>query len=1118
MTIASAIQTHQRLFTDRYIEKKAPAINLPSIPDFDKKLGLLKDWQDGLRSQRIIKAKEEQLQSDFLNHFFGEILGYAYSQSLPRWNLEKEHKSALNSTKVDGALGFFEMVNGKPKGDVRVVIELKDARSDLDKPQNRLNDKRTPVQQAFDYANSSGGNCRWVIVSNFVEIRLYHHTDRTRYEQFVILRLTEEAELKRFFTLLQRQNLMQESGDSLVDKLFLDRQMQEAEISKQFYNDYKKARVDLFHHLREQNPTIDPLVILSKTQKLLDRVTFVWFCEDFQLIPAFTLRKMLQAVKDDQFNPSETKIYDRIRGLFDAINRGRPEAKINKFNGGLFAEDPMLDSLHVKDSTLEHIIELEKYDFASDLNVNILGHIFEQSISDIEELRASITQEAYDEKKGKRKKEGVFYTPEYITRYIVGQAVGGWLDERKQELGFERLPELAQADYESIKLDKKGLQANKAIQQHVAAWEAYRERLRQIRVLDPACGSGAFLNQVFDYLYREGQKVNEELARLKLGQSEIFDLDKHILSNNIYGVDLNPESVDITKLSLWLKTANRDKELTSLDEHILCGNSLIDDPAYAGERAFDWGKAFIGASPSYGDAPAGLTFDVVVGNPPYVRQELLTPFKPYFQKKFEIFAGTADLYVYFFEQGIKLLHNQGKLGFICSNKFMKANYGKALRQFLTHKTKLEQIIDFGELPVFEDASTFPAIYILEKNQNSFHTKLETRAAKTQRFTYVPIKHLDFPSLEQEVQDTAYILDESSVQDENWSLSQQGEGSILEKMKQCGIPFDKYVQGKFYRGILTGLNEAFIIDLSTRDRLIAEDPRSEEVIKPFIKGDDVRKYQINFKDLHLILIPNGWTSKHLSQDEDPWACFNKHLPAVANYLKPFEAPAMKRCDKGQYWWELRPCDYYADFEKPKIMYPEMAMESRFTLDVNGYFSNNKAFIIPCHDFYLLGVLNSKLCWLFLKRLCSVLGDADQGGRLELRSIYLKQLPIAPATPDQQSALAQQAELMLTLTTDLQTSLKQSLDFIQTEYAIPKLTQKLEKFYTLDWKDFVKELEKQKVKLDIEQKEELMGWFNSKKLKLQQMQANIAQLDRAIDQAVYGLYGLTEDEIKLVESQS
>ncbi|MCI0470912.1 MAG: N-6 DNA methylase, partial [Candidatus Aminicenantes bacterium] len=347
----------------------------------------------------------------------------------------------------------------------------------------------------------------------------------------------------------------------------------------------------------------------------------------------------------------------------------------SKFDGGLFAKDHELDSLTIKDSILLKLIDFSDFDFASDLNVNILGHIFEQSLSDIEEIKAQIGngRHLYDDEKaeirknGKRKKEGIFYTPEYVTRYIVKEAIGGWLDDRKRELGFYNLPELTPGDINSIKWvrrkNKKDgkmyeiLEYNHTIEHHMAFWEAYKERLRNIKVLDPACGSGAFLNQAFDYLYAEGQKVNEEISRFRLGQREIFELDRHILTNNLFGVDLNTESVEITKLSLWLKTARKDKELTALDGNIKCGNSLIDDASVAGERAFDWVANFPRLFTGTGYDGSG--FDVVIGNPPYVfsREKIKEAEKNYYSRKYSTAQYQVNTYILFIERALELLKN-----------------------------------------------------------------------------------------------------------------------------------------------------------------------------------------------------------------------------------------------------------------------------------------------------------------------------------------------------------------------------------------------------------------------------------------------------------------------------
>ncbi len=587
---------HTPLFSPKSLQQ-----HLASLPEPPENALLrAQEWKRMIDNRSILAAKETELDGQFLAHFFRDMLGFSDNRASGAWTLTKNQTSHADSSVPDGVLGFFAMQGSESVSRVYAVIELKDATHDLDKPQKRQNDKRTPVEQAFSYAPKAGGSCKWVIVSNYLELRLYHHSDQSKYERFELSRLTESHELRRLLFLMHRDNLLplsesstENETSSRTEELFAARVKEEDRITKEFYAEYKQARNDLFKHLCAANPSAPELLVLNKTQKLLDRVVFICFVEDKEIIPRRTFRRLLKDVKRDKFNRSDTKIWDRVRGLFVAINEGYPEEHINKFNGGLFADDAELDALVIKDSVLEHIIALEKYDFDSDLNVNILGHIFEQSITDIEELKAQIAGAAHDASKGKRKKDGIFYTPEYITRYIVQETVGGYLEERKAECGFDALPDITDADWQSIKRDKRNvLTYNKTIERHIAAWTAYREKLAAVKVCDPACGSGAFLNQVFDFLYADGQRVNAELARLQLGQTTTGDLQKDILQNNLYGVDVNPESVEITRLSLWLKTADRSKELTTLDHTIRCGNSLVDDPNVAGEAAFDWSAAF----------------------------------------------------------------------------------------------------------------------------------------------------------------------------------------------------------------------------------------------------------------------------------------------------------------------------------------------------------------------------------------------------------------------------------------------------------------------------------------------------------------------------------------------
>ncbi len=688
---------HTPLFSPKSLQQ-----HLESLPEPPESALLrAQEWKRMIDNRSVLAAKETELDGQFLAHFFRDILGFSDNRATGAWTLTKNQTSHADSSVPDGVLGFFAMQGSESVSRVYAVIELKDASHDLDKGQKRQNDKRTPVEQAFSYAPKAGGSCKWVIVSNYLELRLYHHSDQSKYERFELSRLTEPYELNRLLFLMHRDNLLplaENRAASRTEELFAARVKEEDRITKEFYAEYKQARNDLFKHLCAANPSAPELLVLNKTQKLLDRVIFVCFVEDKEIIPRRTFRRLLDDVKRDKFNRSDTKIWDRVRGLFAAINEGYPEEHINKFNGGLFADDAELDALSIKDSVLEHIIALEKYDFDSDLNVNILGHIFEQSITDIEELKASIAGTAHDASKGKRKKDGVFYTPEYITRYIVQETIGGYLEERKAECGFEALPPITDTDWQSIKRDKRNvLTYNKTIERHIAAWTAYREKLAVVKVCDPACGSGAFLNQVFDFLYAEGQRVNAELARLQLGQTTTGDLQKDILQNNIYGVDVNPESVEITRLSLWLKTADRSKELTTLDHTIRCGNSLVDDPKVAGETAFDWAAAFPEVMQQGG-------FDVIVGNPPYGAQFGKTA--EFVKKHYD----TSESYLAFIYLCQKFIRRSGRFAYIVPTSWLSGVRFQQARAKLLSTFRLRQVITLP-FNVFEEAYVDTCIFV-----------------------------------------------------------------------------------------------------------------------------------------------------------------------------------------------------------------------------------------------------------------------------------------------------------------------------------------------------------------------------------------------------------------------
>ena len=341
-----------------------------------------------------------------------------------------------------------------------------------------------------------------------------------------------------------------------------------------------------------------------------------------------------------------------MKYAFVSLDKGYRRKNIPPFNGGLFRQDELLENLVVKDFRLSEFMDfLNQYDYQNQLNINVLGHIFEQSISDIEGIKSRLQDEepvfeGINENTAKtvitkRKADGVFYTPEYITRYMVEQALWAYLDEAEDQIlatmNLTELPALTVDDYKTVGFDNTMKSTNNDnINLHLNYWERYDDILRKIKVIDPAYGSGAFLTQVFDYLYERWKVLKTEVNRLttpyekalkelealqKMGNNGFaetpFDewiIKKSIIQNNLFGVDLNPESVEITKLSLWMKTANKKEKLADMDGNIKQSNSLIDDPEFS-EAAFDWKTHF---SEVFADGG----FDIVVGNPPYVRQEL----------------------------------------------------------------------------------------------------------------------------------------------------------------------------------------------------------------------------------------------------------------------------------------------------------------------------------------------------------------------------------------------------------------------------------------------------------------------------------------------------------------
>jgi predicted nucleotidyltransferase len=383
-------------------------------------------------------------------------------------------------------------------------------------------------------------------------------------------------------------------------------------------------------------------------------------------------------------------------------------------------------------------------------------------------------------------------------------------------------------------------------------------------------------------------------------------------------------------------------------------------------------------------------FDAVVGNPPYVRMEKFKELKDFLRAEFGTYETRSDLYVYFVERSLDLLRAGGEYGVIISNKFLRANYGAPLRALLGRRAAMREIVDFGGLPVFEDATVRAAILVVHKGSQ-----------RTEPPRFAPIRSLDFSDLREEVEASAFPLSSGSLEATEWRLVPGSVAEVLQRMDEVGEPLGSYAWGLILRGIpeseedsaasatsigwgiKTGLNEAFFIDGETRDRLVAEDPDSTRVIKPLVVGEEVRRSYVGWRGQWLIYLPHG-------------SNINAY-PAIQRHLEPFRDRLEARATQ-QAWYEIQQPQraYIPFFDGPKILYPEIASEPRFAFHPGPLYPNNKCFFIPGENSYLLALLNSRLVWFYIRHVAALLESRSQlPAHVELRAQYMERLPIPPA---------------------------------------------------------------------------------------------------------------------------
>jgi type I restriction-modification system DNA methylase subunit len=756
-------------------------------------------FHDKGNQNRIRELKEEQFQEGFLKELFVKIFGYIITPN-ENYNLVTELKNVKDSRKVDGALVFNTTV--------KCVIELKGTNTtDLGKVE----------VQAFSYKTNQP-NCTYVITSNFEKLRFYIQ-DATEFIEFNLFELTQD-EFNLMYLCLSTNSI----ENDIPLKLKSESISQEDLITKKLYKDYSLFKRELYQNLIALNQGYDKLLLFKKSQKLLDRFLFLFFAEDKFLLPPNSVRLILDDWEDLIEKDVEVPLYNRFKKYFGYLNTGFKGKRYDVFpyNGGLFKSDEILDNILIDDKLLFlHTKKLSEYDFESEVDVNILGHIFENSLTEIEEISNELKNGEVDKTNTKRKKDGVFYTPKYITKYIVNNTIGKLCNEKKNEL------QINDEDYTS---DKKRIK--KTIKNLSDKLTEYRNWLLQLTICDPACGSGAFLNQSLNFLISEHQYIDELQSKLFGDSMVLSDIENSILENNLFGVDINEESVEITKLSLWLRTAQPNRKLNSLSSNIKCGNSLIDEPIEGVENYFKWEQEFPKVFEKGG-------FDVVIGNPPFVQlsedSNTTIHIKNYLLNRYKSSMGRLNTFGFFLKLSLTISRKNGISSYIIPNTILTQEYYKKIRLDLLNDSEITEIIQFLELP-FQDAVV----------ENVILSYINKHPKKTNSIKIINSKIREF-SLNKEINQSEFL----NNLDYNFNIYEKKENKLIK---------DKLDKNNVKLGELTDVNQAIALK-GSRDLWVHKEILDFNYVKVLEGGKNINRYVLNWGGDYLDYKKEGIHSCH-----------------------------------------------------------------------------------------------------------------------------------------------------------------------------------------------------------------------------------------------------------------
>ena len=1033
---------------------------------------------------------------------------------------------------ADAALGHFD--GARQRYVPQVLCEFKDIRTDLDARQRRKGSARSPVRQALDYLSGARRGMfgdesilpMWALVTNMNEFRLYWYDRGDRQViRFIIHRTglfdgaallddDEDARFDRFlFSRVFHRSMLVVNGVSgrpLLFHLIQQQRYSQRDLENEFYQDYRNYRAFLYEVLLQQNDensgrfpgTRGRLVRLA--QKIIDRCIFIFFCEDMGLallFPPQLLRNFLTVRSNDPyFDPEGGAIWQDLKFLFQAMNDGRAFGgeQLNQFNGGLFQPDPDLEQLYIPNiafceqgqgqndaslygnrRTLLYLSAAYNYatgwaggltrddrdgaDPTRSLGLYTLGRIFEQSITELEILEAEADGRPSVNDLSKRKRDGVYYTPEWVVERIVVETIGRRLSDLKRACGWpepdeDRLPSEASLD-------------------------SYEVALRELRVVDPACGSGAFLITALRFLledWRSLRGLRQQVSRNYMVRDGFEDeVVRDLLRRNIYGVDINPASVEIAKLALWLHTARGDRQLSSLDEHIREGNSLIGPEFYEGlapyddierERvnAFDWQAAFP-------EAFARGGFDVVVGNPPYVK---LQNFQPVHSDMAAFLrrplaeggqygstqTGSFDLYLPFIEKGIALLNEHGHLGYIAPSLWIMNQYGEGLRDCVAAGHHLWGWIDFGSYQVFDEATTYTALQFFSRTQNP-------------SLSVVRAHEGDIPE-EPWATDGGSLTYDRLAFGQRWLLTTGGERELIDRVaERCLRLDDPRVTRHIFVGIQTSADEIFHLrkigpgryECAPRGRDAPapyEVHIEDEIMKPLVSGKEAKRYIEPTTDIHLLF---PYTVAGDRATLIPAAQMATNYPQAWSYLQSWEEKLRGRESNSfndQDWYRFGRHQNLDKQEIEKLIVPRLVPTVSCSVDITGskYLDNvDVGGVTPAfgiRPFFLAAVLNGPVASFVFRRI----SKPFRGNYRSANKQYIAPLPVPRTSEQQRDAIAQMAEILQRL----HTQRRDILEEIDHRRSVLRIQSRPEKWLFPDLPS-LEELEGQAPRtLDIEQR--------------------------------------------------